>query len=281
VEHEVAKGGGVFAQSGVYALMKDLTKADYDRMEDREKADEGVKIAARGFSPLKPDNDEMWTRHMVKVLFEDIPACWRDQRPEYIFDPQQYVPVGAALARNPPPPVVGSGKRRAWGPLLTGSWIESEGKLQLDAMSRKRLPPKDAQGPGPRFGTGGARGQSLASLRRKVGQRPGQAEMDGPEVVRSRMVGRRAGSRRRGRREGLRGRERTRARRTGGCHRGLECRLTERNMPVVTGWPPPLSEGVWIRSYVASTDGLKDAAPMRAASAAISPAWRASRRGSS
>jgi len=35
-------------------------------------------------------------------------------------------------------------------------------------------------------------------------------------------------------------------------------------MPVVTGWPPLLSEGVWIRSYVASTDGLKDAAPMRA-----------------
>ena len=35
-------------------------------------------------------------------------------------------------------------------------------------------------------------------------------------------------------------------------------------MPVVTGWPPLLSEGVWIRSYVACTDGLKDAAPMRA-----------------
>jgi hypothetical protein len=123
--------------------MKDLTKADYDRMEDREKADEGVKIAARGFSPLKPDDDETWTRHMVKVLFEDIPACWKDGKSAYVFDRQQYVTVGAALARNPPPPVVGSGKRRAWGPLLTSSWIESEGKLQLDAMSRKRLPPKD------------------------------------------------------------------------------------------------------------------------------------------
>ena len=144
-EHEVAKGGGVFAQSGVYALMKDLTKADYDRMEDREKADEGVKIAARGFSPLRPDDDETWTRHMVKVLFEDIPACWKDGKSAYVFDRQQYVTVGAALARNPPPPVGGSGKRRAWGPLLTGSWIESEGKLQLDAMSRKRLPPKDPQ----------------------------------------------------------------------------------------------------------------------------------------
>jgi hypothetical protein len=140
-EHEVAKGGGVFAQSGVYALMKDLTKADYDRMEDREKVDEGVKIAARGFSPLGPDDDV--TRHMVKVLFENIPACWKEGKPAYVFDRQQYVTVGAALARNPPPPIVGSGKRRAWGPLLTGSWIESEGKLQLDAMSRKRLPPKD------------------------------------------------------------------------------------------------------------------------------------------
>ena len=35
-------------------------------------------------------------------------------------------------------------------------------------------------------------------------------------------------------------------------------------MPVVTGLPPSRSEGVEITSYVASTDGLKDAAPMRA-----------------
>jgi hypothetical protein len=95
--------------------MKDLTKADYDRMEDREKADEGVKIAARGFSPLKPDNDETWTRHMVKVLFEDIPACWRDQRPEYILDRQQYVTVGAALARNPPLPSSDRGREGRGG----------------------------------------------------------------------------------------------------------------------------------------------------------------------
>ena len=35
-------------------------------------------------------------------------------------------------------------------------------------------------------------------------------------------------------------------------------------MSVATGLPPILSEGVLIRSYVAHTDGLKDAAPMRA-----------------
>ena len=35
-------------------------------------------------------------------------------------------------------------------------------------------------------------------------------------------------------------------------------------MSVATDSPPILSEGVWIRSYVAHTDGLKDAAPMRA-----------------
>jgi hypothetical protein len=35
-------------------------------------------------------------------------------------------------------------------------------------------------------------------------------------------------------------------------------------MTIATGLPPTRSEGVWIRSYVASTDGLKDAAPMRA-----------------
>ena len=34
-------------------------------------------------------------------------------------------------------------------------------------------------------------------------------------------------------------------------------------MSVVTGSLPTLSEGVRIRSYVAHTDGLKDAAPMR------------------
>src|ERR1700722_13303768 len=35
-------------------------------------------------------------------------------------------------------------------------------------------------------------------------------------------------------------------------------------MTVATGVPPTPSEGVRIRSYVAHTDGLKDAAPMRA-----------------
>jgi hypothetical protein len=35
-------------------------------------------------------------------------------------------------------------------------------------------------------------------------------------------------------------------------------------MTIATGSPPTRSEGVWVRSYVASTDGLKDAAPMRA-----------------
>jgi hypothetical protein len=35
-------------------------------------------------------------------------------------------------------------------------------------------------------------------------------------------------------------------------------------MPVATDSPPTQSEGVLIRSYVAHTDGLKDAAPMRA-----------------
>jgi hypothetical protein len=34
-------------------------------------------------------------------------------------------------------------------------------------------------------------------------------------------------------------------------------------MSVATDAPPILSEGVWIRSYIAHTDGLKDAAPMR------------------
>ena len=35
-------------------------------------------------------------------------------------------------------------------------------------------------------------------------------------------------------------------------------------MTITTGLPPSRSEGVRIETYVASTDGLKDAAPMRA-----------------
>ncbi len=52
---------------------------------------------------------------MVKVLFEDIPACWKEGKSAYVFERQQYVTVGASLARNPPPPVKGSGSEAAVG----------------------------------------------------------------------------------------------------------------------------------------------------------------------
>jgi hypothetical protein len=50
-------------------------------------------------------------------------------------------------------------------------------------------------------------------------------------------------------------------------------------MSVVTDSPQILSEGVLIRSYVAHTDGLKDAAPMRLGECRPIRAWRASLRG--
>jgi hypothetical protein len=133
-EHEEAKHGGVFIQSGVYAVIKDRTKGD-----------KGVKIASRGFSPqnIGVSEEVSWTQAMLKVLFEDIPACWKEGKPAYVFERQQYMTVGASLARNPPPPVKGPGARRPWRPSLIGSWIKSEGKLQLDAMSRKRTVPRD------------------------------------------------------------------------------------------------------------------------------------------
>ena len=133
-EYEEVKHGGVFVQSGVYALIKDRTKGD-----------EGVKIASRGFSPQNIGVSEKvsWTQAMLKVLFEDIPACWKEGKPAYVFERQQYITVGASLARNPPPPVKGPGARRPWRPSLIGSWIKSQGKLQLDAMSRKRIVPPD------------------------------------------------------------------------------------------------------------------------------------------
>ena len=133
-EYEEAKHGGVFVQSGVYAVIK-----------DRAKGDKGVKIASRGFSPQNIGVSEKvsWTQAMLKVLFEDIPTCWKEGKPAYVFERQQYVTVGASLARNPPPPVKGPGARRPWRPSLIGSWIKSDGKLQLDAMSRKRIVPPD------------------------------------------------------------------------------------------------------------------------------------------
>ena len=133
-EHKEAKHGGVFVQSGVYAVIKDGAKGD-----------KGVKIAARGFSPQNIGVSEKvsWTQAMLKVLFEDIPACWKEGKPAYVFERQQYMTIGASLARNPPPPVKGPGARRPWKPLLVGWWIKSEGKLQLDAMSRKRTLPAE------------------------------------------------------------------------------------------------------------------------------------------
>jgi hypothetical protein len=119
-EYEEAKHGGVFVQSGVYALIKDRTKGV-----------EGVKIASRGFSPQNIGVSEKvsWTQAMLKVLLEDIPACWKEGKPAYFFERQQYVTVGASLARNPPPPVKGPRSRRPWRPSLIGSWIKSKGKL--------------------------------------------------------------------------------------------------------------------------------------------------------
>jgi hypothetical protein len=133
-EHKEAKHGGVFVQSGVYAVII-----------DRAKGDKGVKIASRGFSPQNIGVTEKvsWTHAMLKVLFEDIPACWKEEKPAYVFERQQYMTVGASLARNPPPPVKGKGARRPWRPSLIGWWIKSEGKLQLDAMSHKRVLPRD------------------------------------------------------------------------------------------------------------------------------------------
>jgi hypothetical protein len=132
-EHEQAIGG-VFIQSGVYAVII-----------DRAKGDKGVKIASRGFSPqnIGVSDGVSWTQAMVKVLFEDIPTCWKEEKPAYVFERQQYMTIGASLARNPPPPVKGRGARRPWRPSLIGSWIKSKGKLQLDAMSRKRIVPQD------------------------------------------------------------------------------------------------------------------------------------------
>ena len=64
------KHGGVFVQSGVYAVIK-----------DRANGDKGVKIASRGFSPQKVGVSEKvsWTHAMLKVLFEDIPDAGKKQ----------------------------------------------------------------------------------------------------------------------------------------------------------------------------------------------------------
>ena len=112
------KGGGVFVQSGVYALCP--TPGDPD----------SIVYKCRGFNPAKAGDDKLpWRERMRKAMFEDIPACWKAGDARYTFHYKQFMGLGLAVASRETETVI-------------GCWKETKRHQQLDAMSRKRKLPK-------------------------------------------------------------------------------------------------------------------------------------------
>jgi hypothetical protein len=112
------KGGGVFVQSGVYALCPEVGNPD------------SIVYKCRGFNPAKAGDDKLpWRERMRKAMFEDIPACWNAGDARYTFHYKQFMGLGLAVASRETETVI-------------GCWKETKHDQQLDAMSRKRKLPK-------------------------------------------------------------------------------------------------------------------------------------------
>jgi hypothetical protein len=118
-EHpKIMKGGGVFVQSGVYALCPEVGNPDT------------IVYKCRGFNPAKAGDDKLpWRERMRKAMFEDIPACWKAGDARYTFHYKQFMGLGLAVASRETQTVI-------------GCWKETKRNQQLDAMSRKRKLPK-------------------------------------------------------------------------------------------------------------------------------------------
>ena len=118
-EHpKIMKGGGVFVQSGVYALCPEVGNPDT------------IVYKCRGFNPAKAGDDKLpWRERMRRAMFEDIPACWKGGDACYTFHYKQFMGLGLAVASRETETVI-------------GCWKETKRDLQLDAMSRKRKLPK-------------------------------------------------------------------------------------------------------------------------------------------
>ena len=118
-EHpKIMKGGGVFVQSGVYALCPEVGNPDT------------IVYKCRGFNPAKAGDDKLpWRERMRKAMFEDIPACWKAGDARYTFHYKQFMGLGLAVASRETETVI-------------GCWKETKRDQQLDAMSRKRKLPK-------------------------------------------------------------------------------------------------------------------------------------------
>jgi hypothetical protein len=118
-EHpKIMKGGGVFVQSGVYALCPEVGNPD------------SIVYKCRGFNPAKAGDDKLpWRERMRKAMFEDIPACWKAGDARYTFHYKQFMGLGLAVASRETETVI-------------GCWKETKRDQQLDAMSRKRKLPK-------------------------------------------------------------------------------------------------------------------------------------------
>jgi hypothetical protein len=116
---EIMKGGGVFVQSGVYALCPEVGNPD------------SIVYRCRGFNPAKAGDDKLpWRERMRRAMFEDIPACWKAGKARYTFHYKQFMGLGLVVASRETKTVI-------------GCWKEMKRDQQLDAMSRKRKLPKD------------------------------------------------------------------------------------------------------------------------------------------
>lgn len=123
-EHTVAEAGGVFVQSGIYLLRYKPLKETY---ADRDEENKFFKTRTRGFSPqhLTRVEGKSYNQAVSELLSRDIPQCWERGDPEFDFECNVYLGLGASAV-----------SRRTWKRI--GMWKLGPRSLKLDATEGKR-----------------------------------------------------------------------------------------------------------------------------------------------
>lgn len=98
--------GGVFIQSGVYAISE---------------AEGGWKAKSRGFRPTNVEGS------IADFLRQTIPQCWKNDEPNFPFPYKNYMTLGASVVSDD-----------AWK--RCGQWAEGERTLDLRTAGQKRYP---------------------------------------------------------------------------------------------------------------------------------------------
>lgn len=123
-EHTVVEAGGVFVQSGVYLLRYKPLKETY---ADRGEENEYFKTRTRGFAPehLTRVEGKSYNQAVAELLSQDIPQRWERGDPEFEFECNAYLGLGASAV-----------SRRTWAHI--GMWKRGPRSLKLDATEGKR-----------------------------------------------------------------------------------------------------------------------------------------------